>query len=245
MEKDQKSQFALGTVFVLTGLFIGVLLTLQFRSSLPPSNFLSDELRAQRELITSYLTDQSFLKAKTLELRQNISQAQEAARLYVEENNLEMLKRLQEKVGLEKIRGAGVEVVLNDGFFVNRESVEGVSQSLIHASDLRDVVNILRAASAGAIAINDQRIISTTSINSIGNTILVNNFHLLPPFTITATGEPDVLIQRLQDRSSLSDLYKRADELKIQLNLYPKDGVLIPSFNGNLRPKFIVLNETP
>lgn len=241
MEDVQKSSrdWRVSTVFVLTGLFIGALLTLQFRSSIPSATFFSDQLRAQQNLIDSYIEDQAFLKSRIVSLRGEISETQEKAQASIQTVNLETLKELKQQLGLSSLRGPGVEIQVDDGLFVNRDNPDTVSQSLIHASDLRDIVNVLRAAKAQAIAINDQRIISSTPITSVGNTILVNNFHLLPPFTVSAVGDPELIMQRLNDPPSLPDLQKRAQDLNIQLSGEVKEGLLVPEYTGNLSVRFI------
>lgn len=226
-------------VFVLTGLFIGTLLTVQFRSSIPAATFFSDQLRAQQDLIDGYVEDQGFLKSRIVSLRAEISAAQEKAQASIQTANLEMLKKLKAQLGLSSLRGPGVEIQVDDGLFVNRDNPDTVSQSLIHASDLRDIVNVLRAAKAEAIAINDQRIIASTPITSVGNTILVNNFHLLPPFTVSAVGDSELIMQRLNDPSTLPDLQQRTQDLNIQLNAEVKEGLLIPEYTGNLSVQYI------
>ncbi|HMR01329.1 MAG TPA: DUF881 domain-containing protein [Candidatus Gracilibacteria bacterium] len=242
MEKQEqqfKKDWKLSAVFVVTGLFIGALLTVQFQSSIPSSTFLSDELRAQKDLIDGYVDDQGLLKSKIIGLRTEISEAQERAEASIQSANLETLKALKEEIGLTSLRGPGVEIVIDDGIFVNRDNPDTVSQSLVHASDLRDIVNILRTARVQAISINGQRVIATTSISSVGNTILVNNFHLLPPFTVSALGDPEVVMQRLNDPTALPDLAKRTKDLNIQFMAQSKEGILIPEYSGNLSSQYI------
>jgi uncharacterized protein YlxW (UPF0749 family) len=241
MDIKSHSNLIIGIVFILTGVFIGMLLTFQFRSSIPATVFPTDVLEAQTELIDSFISDQGLLKTKIVTLRTQINEAQEQAKVYVEDTNLEVLKVLKQDMGLEQVRGPGVEITLSDGAFVNRESADEISQSMIHASDLRDLVNVLRTAKVDAIAINDQRIIASTPITSVGNTILVNNFHLLPPFSVAAVGDQELIMQRLNDSSALPDLQKRASELKIQYKAEEKDGLTAPVYNGNLSAKY--LNE--
>lgn len=221
-------------VFIVTGIFIGLLMTAQFRSSIPSSSYLSDRISAQQELIKSFIDDQGLLKSKIVTLREKIDEQQQKIKASSQTNNLEILATLKKDMGLETVKGAGVEITLNDGAFVNRESAENLDQSLIHASDLRDIVNLLRTAKAEAISINDQRIIASTSITSVGNTILANNFHLLPPFNITAIGDSELILQRLNDQTSLPDLLKRAQELKVQYAYRAKAGMTAPVYNGNL-----------
>jgi len=237
--KKRSINWKVGAVFVFTGAFIGMLLTVQFKSSIPSATFLSDQLKVQKELVESYLADQGLLKTKIVSLRDQIEEAQERAQQYVQTANLEMLNDLKEDVGLQSVRGPGVVITLNDGLFVNRDNPDTVRQSLIHASDLRDVVNVLRTAKVDAIAINDQRVIASTPLTSVGNTILVNNFHLLPPFTVSAMGDSELILQRLNDSSSLPDLQKRVEDLNIQFQSEAREGVLIPEYAGNLSIKYI------
>lgn len=249
MNKAEEQQFEkdwkLSAVFVVTGLFIGALLTVQFQSSIPSATFLSDELRAQKELIDGYVDHQGLLKSKIVGLRTEISAAQEKAEASIQTANLETLKGLKEEIGLTSLRGPGVEIVIDDGIFVNRDNPDTVSQSLVHASDLRDVVNILRTARATGIAINGQRVVATSSISSVGNTILVNNFHLLPPFTVSALGDPEIIMQRLNDPMALPDLTKRTQDLNIQFSAQSQEGILIPEFSGNLNSRYISEVDVP
>ncbi len=243
--QQNQSNLVISIVFIVTGVFVGLLLTMQFKSSIPTSVFPTDELEAQQNLIESYIADQALLKTKIVNLRSQIDEAQQQSEALVQDNNLETLKNLKKEMGLEPVRGKGIEISLSDGVFVNRDSSESISQSLIHASDLRDIVNILRTAKAEGISINDQRVIASTPITSVGNTILVNNFHLLPPFTVSAIGDQELLMQRLNDPTSLPDLQKRSGEMKIQFETVLKEGISIPIYNGNLSTKYIsVYKET-
>jgi uncharacterized protein YlxW (UPF0749 family) len=228
------------TTFIVTGVLIGLLLTIQIRSAIPPSSFITDEITVQKELIKSYTDEQAQLKSRIVSLRKEIEENQENVNLTTRENNLESLKILKNEIGLETVKGSGVSITLDDGFFGDRTSAENVSQSLVHASDLRDIVNELRAANADAIAINDQRIIATTPITSVGNTILVNNFHLLPPFTIIAIGDQEILEQRLNDEKLMSDLRKRIKDKNINFSAERVAHLTAPIYNGNFNLKYII-----
>jgi uncharacterized protein YlxW (UPF0749 family) len=229
------SNWKVSIVFVLTGIAIGLLLTIQFRSSIPAATFYSDQLQAQEELIDSYIADQGLLKTKIVGLREQIEEAQQKTHT----GDLETLQSLKNEIGLEVVKGPGVEIYLDDGIFVNREDPETISQSLIHASDLRDIINILRIAKVSAIAINDQRIIASTPINSVGNTIMVNNFNLAPPFSIAAIGDDELIMQRFNDPLTALDLQKRANDLNIQFEIKIKEGLLIPKYTGNFNKKYL------
>jgi uncharacterized protein YlxW (UPF0749 family) len=226
-------------VFVVTGVIIGILVTAQFRSSMPTSSFIYDELTVQKELIKDFIDEQGLLKSKIVTLRGKIEQNQEKTRQSAEKNDLETLKALKKDVGLETSKGKGVLIKIDDGVFVRRDAADTAGDSMVAASDLRDIVNVLQTAKADSIAINDQRIIASTPITSVGNTILVNNFNMLPPFNIAAIGDPELIRQRLDDTGALPELKKRIYDLKIQYSLENKNDLIIPVYNGNLTIKYL------
>ncbi|MFA5829336.1 MAG: DUF881 domain-containing protein [Candidatus Gracilibacteria bacterium] len=226
-------------VFILTGVMVGLLVTTQFKSALPSSSYPYDELQAQQELMKSYSDDQAVLKSRILNLRKQIEIKQTESGQTIEKNNLDILNAIKNEIGLSSEKGDGIEITLNDGLLVKRNNPDVLNQSLVQAADLRDVVNLLFSAQAESVAINDQRIIASTSITSVGNTILVNNFHLLPPFTIIALGDPDTFLQRLHDPAALPDLQKRTKEALIQYAFVAKKNLIVPVYNSDFRLKFL------
>jgi uncharacterized protein YlxW (UPF0749 family) len=243
--KITESSFRTQLVFVASGVFIGLLITSQFRSSVPTSSYPSDELAIKKELIKNFLDDQSLLKSKIVVLRDEIGKTQDQSQNLGDQKLIETLNELKKDVGLATAQGNGVEISLNDGALVKRDETDAIDQSLIHAADLRDLINVLRSARAEAISINDQRILSNTSITSVGNTILVNNFHLLPPFTVVAIGEPELLSQRLTDANALPDLNKRLKSNNIQFSFVIKNGLLAPIYNGDFSVKYMKPANNP
>lgn len=235
--KEGKLSTKVQVAFVITGVFVGFLLTAQLRSAVPASSYPYDEFQAQQDLIKSYSDDQSVLKSKITNLRARIDELQQKSGQIIQKSNLETLQGLKKAIGLESLTGKGIEVVLNDGLFTTRDKSEDLNQSLIHAADLRDVINLLFSAQAQGISINDQRILASTPITSVGNTLLVNNFHILPPFKIHALGDSNVLLSRLSDPSALPDLQKRIQEHKIQWSLKALDSLVLPVYNGDFNIK--------
>ena len=237
--ENQKFSWRLQTAFVVTGVLVGVLVTAQIRSAIPASSYPYDEYKVQQELIKSYTDDQAVLKTKILNLRKQIEDKQKQSGLTIQKNNLEILSQLKKEIGLESSKGDGVEITLNDGPFANRANSQLADQSLVNAADLRDIVNLLFSAQAVSVAINDQRVIASTPISSVGNTILVNNFHVLPPFTITVIGDADLLGQRLNDPKALPDLQKRLKSAKVQYGFKAKMGLVVPVYSGDFRLKYV------
>lgn len=227
------------TAFVVTGVFIGLLVTIQFKSSVPTSSYLTDELEVQNLLVKSYLDDQALLKSKIVTLRQKIDENQQKLSQNKKDGSLDKLQELKSELGLEAAKGAGVEILIDDGAAAKAIKGDEINEFLVNAADLRDIVNAIRTAKPQAIAINDQRIIASTPITSVGNTIMVNNFHLLPPFRIVAIGDPETINQRLSDSNNLSDLLKRIKDKMVKFSLAEKEALTAPVFNGDFRLNYV------
>ncbi len=89
---------------------------------------------------------------------------------------------LKRAAGFNALRGAGAVVTLSD-----RDASD--SEQVVHDYDLLMVVHQLMAARAEAIAINGVRIGSHTAIRVAGETIMLGDHKLQPPFVVQAIGD--------------------------------------------------------
>jgi len=205
--------------------------------------FFEGEQETKDALIKDYLDEQSYLQSRIVFLRKEIEDSQKNVEALSENSNLEILEKLKRDVGLSEVQGEGLEILLNDSPDAERGGVELTADQLIQASDLRDIVNILYSADASAVAINKQRVISTSTISSIGTTILVNNTYLAPPFTISVVGDKEIMLQRLLNKDLLPSIYERSKKFKLRFQIYVKKLVTIPIYNGDLKVNYINLVE--
>ena len=226
--------------FLVTGLIVGFLSALHFMTPTPiVGGFPSDEVVAKQDLLKSFLDEQAYLQSKIVSLRKDMLEIQDDIDTQTEEINFERLESLKSDVGLTEVRGEGLEISLKDSPVAERDSGEVSDTYLVQASDLRDLVNILFAAGAGAISINGQRVISTSPIISVGTTILINNSHVAPPFTIQAVGDTDMMLQRLLNRNLLPSLYEKVEEYGIGFDILKKNLVVVPIYNADLKVNHI------
>jgi uncharacterized protein YlxW (UPF0749 family) len=63
---------------------------------------------------------------------------------------------------------------------------------LVGAADLRTIVDELWLAGAEAVAVNDERVTTSTAIIDIGGSVLVNAAYLAGPYQIKAIGPTDL-----------------------------------------------------
>jgi uncharacterized protein YlxW (UPF0749 family) len=120
--------------------------------------------------------------------------------------------RVREPAGFAPVRGPGLTVVLDDApksAIVAAAEPGGVSEDelVVHQQDIQAVVNALWAGGAEAMTIQGMRVISTTGIKCVGNTVILHGVNYSPPYRISAIGSISELEASL-DASTYVDAYK-------------------------------------
>jgi uncharacterized protein YlxW (UPF0749 family) len=101
--------------------------------------------------------------------------------------------------GLLAMTGPGLTVTLDDAH-VSASDPNVRNQLVVHQSDMQAVVNAMWNGGAEAIRIMDQRVIFTSAVRCVGNTLLLNGRVYSPPFTVYAIG-PDEQMRAALDAS--------------------------------------------
>jgi uncharacterized protein YlxW (UPF0749 family) len=226
-------------ILVVLGIGLGLFITAQWRTkTLRVSNAVIPYVALQdtRNKLTE---NQKNLKKQITDLQNQIKDDQNKLKLQNKsKQKIEEVELYKEKVGLSELKGDGVTIVLDD-------SKVGMSNSdsITHAADLRDIVNFLWGLGAEAISINNERIVYSTSIDCIVNTVLINSTKTTAPFTISAIGESKRITDELNNENNLKDLHKRirSDGIIFQVNIQ-KD-ITMPVFNGSFPIKFAYIKE--
>ncbi len=155
-------------------------------------------------------------------------------------NNNQELKEKEDKIkmgnkiiGLTDVTGAGVIVTLSDSK-KEASSVLNPSSLLVHDADVLSVINELKNAGAEAISINDQRLVSTTSISCGGNIIDINGEKIGAPFVIKAIGLPEQLAA-LSRPGGYLEILKSAS---VGVELKKSNNITIPKYTGLITYKY-------
>jgi uncharacterized protein YlxW (UPF0749 family) len=114
---------------------------------------------------------------------------------------LARLERLEAAAGIEALAGPGVVVELMDSPRVPTSAAEEADLR-IQDTDLRLVVNAMWQAGAEAVAVNGQRVVSTTAIRRAGGVVLVNYRAVASPYRVVALGDAEALEDGL-DRAGI------------------------------------------
>jgi uncharacterized protein YlxW (UPF0749 family) len=115
------------------------------------------------------------------------------------------------QAGLDPVRGPGLVVTLTDaqrdanGRFPRDASPDDL---VVHQQDIQAVLNALWIAGAEAIQVQDQRLIATSALRCVGNTLLLNGRTYSPPYTVTAIGDVGAM-QAALGAAPLVTLYRQ------------------------------------
>lgn len=149
------------------------------------------------------------------------------------------LKKNNMMIGLTNVKGEGVTVTMKDNNNVTADSIsasDDISLYLVHDSDIRTIVNELENAGAEAISINDQRVVSTTSITCEGNVISVNDEKVGSPFVIKAIGNSLKLYSALIRPGGNVE---KLNSTGIATTVKQSDNIYISKYNGVISQKYI------
>lgn len=140
------------------------------------------------------------------------------------QQELEDLARNRRLAQATEVQGPGIRLIMGDASGVEQGS--GRSEDLIHERDIQNAVNLLKSAGATAIAVNGERLVSSSKLICNGPTILVNRNLQAAPFVITATGEPGRLFAALEANERLLYLQLRGKEIQYHV----AEDLVIPAF---------------
>lgn len=220
---------------VMAGLFLGFIFAAQW--NVAPVE--TDPFQHSREDLASTIQkledEQEALKSTISQLRaeMNARQKESSKSMALLEGLTSDLELQRTAAGLYPMKGPGVRIILADSAVSSIAVGANPNDFIIHDYDLRDVVNTLWSTNAEAVAINEERLVSTTSITCVGSTVMVNNTRLAPPFEIRAIGDVESLRRALADPLLLQDLRARAKTVGLQFKVTDRSDITVPAFRGS------------
>jgi uncharacterized protein YlxW (UPF0749 family) len=128
------------------------------------------------------------------QLRREVTTQQQAA-LGGSAEQLRQVREQEAGAGLAPVNGAGVVVTMADAPAVIDPTTGKPATTEVNRVldvDVQAVVNGLWASGAEAIAVNGQRLTSTSTIRTAGNAILVDFRPVTSPYEISAIGSTDL-----------------------------------------------------
>lgn len=216
-------------------LALGFLIAAQLASEGPRIRYTTQERPPLVETAEDLQARQEVLKTRILELRALISEREVTGR-----GAADLVRRLNAELdearvaaGLLPLSGTGIAVQLADS---TQPVAPGTNEPdyLVSATDLRTVVEELWLVGAEAIAINGERITTTTAIIDIGPSILVNSAYLAPPFQVTAIGPRDLYDRLARSEGYVDFVRARVAVYGLEVSYAEPESVDVPAFAGTV-----------
>ena len=139
---------------------------------------------------------------------------------------------LLEPGGLTPVHGPGVEVVLNDAPASAVHAGVDINQYVVHQGDLQAVVNALWAGGAEAMTIAGQRVIATSAVRCVGNTLLLNGEVYSPPFRVAAIGPERTMIRALDASPGVRQFEQAAGYYGLGYTVATSANLDLPAYSG-------------
>ena len=143
---------------------------------------------------------------------------------------------LEAAAGLTAVRGPAVTVTLDDApRQPGRPALSDDPDDLVvHQQDVQAVVNALWAGGAEAMTLMGQRVVSTSAVHCVGNTVVLHGRVYSPPFVVTAVGDPDELTAALEREPGVQYFQTFVERFGLGYAVARERSVDLPAYDGPL-----------
>ncbi|MEV4348114.1 DUF881 domain-containing protein [Actinoplanes sp. NPDC049596] len=144
---------------------------------------------------------------------------------------------LRAPAGFTALQGSGMTVTLDDSSRRSNEFSDANAPDnddlVVHQGDVQAVVNALWAGGAEAMSIMDVRVISTSAVRCVGNTLLLHGQVFSPPFKITAIGEPTALHRALESAEGVQQFRDAVADFGLGYTERVEKNVTVRAYDGS------------
>lgn len=130
------------------------------------------------------------------------------------------------------VTGPGVRVVLDDAPLEVKPAGVDDDALIVHQQDIQAVVNALWRGGAEAMTIQDQRVVATTGIKCVGNSVVLHGVPYAPPYVIEAIGDRDAMEDAIKDSSAVAIYRQYVSAYGLGYSFERVDELEAPAFSG-------------
>lgn len=190
---------------------------------------LADLAQAESERVQELRGEITSLNADIDELTAGVRSNRELTDLQQQVESLELA------AGVAAVQGPGITVVLDDApRDILDDAGELVNEAVVHQQDIQAVANALWAGGAEAMTIQGQRVVSTTGIKCIGNTVRLQDVPYSPPYVISAVGNVDTLLSSVNSNPYIASYLDAVDVWQLGWEVRSEPLVEAPAYTGTL-----------
>jgi uncharacterized protein YlxW (UPF0749 family) len=223
-------------MLMTVGVVLGFVAVLAMQLQPPdPESRLPEQYRLAA-LIDRQTEDNENQRREVEQLRQDLEELRTQAlsqRDDLQDQNGD-ISQLGTRVGLTEVAGPGFVATLDDSS-LEASPTGNLNDLVIHSQDIQGVVNGMWSSGAEAISINGQRVIATSAVLCVGNTLLINGTVHSPPYEVTAVGAnrnafmSEPLVTRFQ---------QVADRYSLGFSVTPVGPQVVPAYSGAITPQY-------
>ena len=144
-----------------------------------------------------------------------------------------IIDRLSAPVGLLPMTGPAVTVSLTDAPQEGNEEANP-DDLVVHQQDLQAVINAMWRGGALGVQVMDQRLINTSAVRCVGNTLILQGRVYSPPFVVTAVGDRARIERELAHDDYLHGYRAAVEFFGLGYEQTSQTAVTIPGFDGPL-----------
>lgn len=193
------------------------------------------------ELIAAQARSVSALEAESRRLRGDVERTTAAAAT----GNSRIAELREENdalglpIGLAAVHGPGLTVSLDDAPRLAPGEVRpGNPQPddlVVHEQDVLAVINALWAGGADAVTVMGDRIVATSAVRCVGNTLLLHGAVYSPPFVVSAIGDPGRLARALDASRGVQLFRSFVAAYGLGFRTETADDLRMPAYDGALQ----------
>lgn len=183
------------------------------------------------------LLNQTAVKARADVERSTAEQAARDARVAEQRRAAAALSGVS---GLDPVTGGGLTVSLDDSSRSVGDPVPaGVDEPspddlVVHQQDVQAVVNALWVGGARAMTIMGQRVIATSAVRCVGNTLLLHGQVYSPPFIVAAVGDQDRMRAALDDAPGVALFREYVNAYNLGFDVAEESSLNLPGYEGTI-----------
>jgi uncharacterized protein YlxW (UPF0749 family) len=191
-----------------------------------------------RDLVRNEATKIDRIENELVDLQNQIQEITNSSQRNQIETTKLKIEQLSPVAGFTAMAGPGLTVILNDAPQVDLSIPENerpdVNDLLIHQEDVQSVVNALWAGGAQGVSLMGKRVISTSAVKCVGNTLLLHGKVYSPPFKIQAVGDVTKLTSSLRTDPNVTILQDYVDLYGLVFDVQRSALIELPPYEGSL-----------
>jgi uncharacterized protein YlxW (UPF0749 family) len=139
--------------------------------------------------------------------------------------------------GLEAVQGPGLTVTLDDAPATppgEAPASENPDDLVVHQQDVQSVINALWSGGAEAVTLMGERLISTSAVRCVGNTLLLQGRLVGPPFVVRAIGDASRMRAALDAEPGVALFRQYVDAYGLTYRVGRAPLLRMPAYQGPL-----------